>query len=137
MIYGQRGIQLRMMVFGDFIKTERGYQVRIFWAKQKDDDAGWREKSETFNLDEDLYNIVQAYRSIVLTRLEQEYPGRADWGKAIEHVPLFRRKLVQTGGDTKLVPVIVDLPDQNVLEQKPQAKFHTTLWNYKFLAASN
>ncbi|MGP8292311.1 site-specific integrase [Halomonas sp. KG2] len=136
MIYGQRGTQLRMMVFNDFIKTERGYQVRIFWAKQKGDDAGWREKSETFNLDEDLYNVVQAYRSIVLTRLEQEYPGRADWGKAIEHVPLFRRKLVQKGGDTKLVPVIVDLPDQNVLEQKPQAKFHitcgtTSLWLFQ------
>ncbi|MGP9551388.1 tyrosine-type recombinase/integrase [Halomonas sp. AOP42-D1-22] len=126
MIYGQRGIQLRMMVFGDFIKTERGYQIRIFWAKQKNNDAGWRAKPETFNLDEDLYNTVQAYQSIVLTQLEQEYPGRADWGKAIEHVPLFRRKLVQPGGDSKLVPVIVDLPDQNLLEQEPQAKFHTT-----------
>lgn len=124
MIYGQRGVQLRMMVFNDFIKTERGYQIRIFWAKQKGDDAGWREKPETFSLDEDLYNAVQAYRSIVLARLQQEYPGRADWDKAIEHVPLFRRKMVGRGGDNKQVPVIVDLPDQNTLEQMPQSKFH-------------
>ncbi len=126
MIYGQRGTQLRMMVFDDFIKTERGYRVRIFRAKQKDDNAGWREKPETFSLDEDIYNLVQAYRSIVLTRLEQEYPGRADWDKAIEHVPLFRRKMVGRGGDNKQAPVIVDLPGQNALEQAPQAKFHTS-----------
>lgn len=126
MIYGQRGAQLRMLVFNDFIKTERGYQIRIFWAKQKGDDAGWRAKSETFNLDEDLYNIVQAYRSIVLARLEQEYPGRADWDKAIEYVPLFRRRNGQKGGYNKLAPVIIDLPDQNALEQAPHAKFHIT-----------
>ncbi|MGP9738693.1 MULTISPECIES: site-specific integrase [Halomonas] len=124
MIYGQRGIQLRMIVFGDFIKTERGYQIRIFWAKQKGDDAGWRAKPEIFNLDKDLYNIVQAYRSIVLAQLEHEYPGRADWDKAIEHVPLFRRKLAHKRLGRKPVPVIVDLPDQNALEQAPQAKFH-------------
>ncbi|MGO1690936.1 MAG: site-specific integrase [Halomonas sp.] len=124
MIYGQRGIQLRMMVFDDFIKTERGYQIRIFWAKQKGDDAGWREKSETFNLDKDLYNTVQAYQSIVLARLEQEYPGRADWGKAIKHAPLFRRKLDNKIREKKSVPVIVDLPDQKALEQAPLAKFH-------------
>lgn len=126
MIYGQRGTQLRMMVFNDFIKTERGYQIRIFWAKQKGGDAGWRAKHETFSLDEELYNTVQAYRSIVLARLEQEFPGRADWDKAIEHVPLFRRKQEKQGGDTKLIPVIVDLPGQNALEQAPQAKFHTS-----------
>ncbi|MBB3231156.1 tyrosine-type recombinase/integrase [Halomonas stenophila] len=135
MIYGQRGTQLRMMVFNDFIKTERGYQVRIFWAKQKDNDAGWRAKSEIFNLDEDLYNFVQAYRSIVLARLEKEYPGRADWDKAIEHVPLFCRKLEKRGGDLKLTPVIVDEPDQNALEQAPQAKFHAAsgvVWSWLF-----
>jgi len=126
MIYGQRGTQLRMMVFDDFIKTERGCQIRIFWAKQKGDDAGWREKPEKFSLDEGLYNTVQAYRSIVLARLEQEYPGRADWDKAISHVPLFRRKMAQNGGDRKLPPVIVDLPSQNALEQAPQAKFHVS-----------
>ncbi|HDZ45489.1 hypothetical protein LCGC14_0194180 [marine sediment metagenome] len=126
MIYGQRGTQLRKIVFDDFIKTERGYQVRIFWAKQKGDDAGWRAKSETFNLDEDLYNIVQAYRSIILARLEQEYPGRADWDKAVEHVPLFRRKVEHQKSNNKLVPVIVDLPDQNALEHAPQAKFHAS-----------
>jgi len=126
MIYGQRGIQLRMMVFGDFIKNERGYQVQIFWAKQKDDDAGWRKKAETYSLDEDLYNTVQAYQSIVLARLEQEYPGRANWNKAIEHVPLFRRKRVRNGGYRNLFPIMADLPTQNTLEQAPQAKFHVS-----------
>lgn len=126
MIYGQRGVQLRMIVFDDFIKTERGYQIRIFWAKQKGDYAGWRAKSETFNLDEDLYNTVQAYRSIVLAQLEHEYPGRADWNKAIVNVPLFRRKLDQIGGNRRMIPVIVDLPDQNALEQTPKAKFHAS-----------
>lgn len=126
MIYGQRGVQLRMMVFNDFVKTERGYQVRIFWAKQKDNDAGWREKSETFSLDEDLYNLVQAYRSIVLARLEQEYPGRADWDKAIANVPLFRRKLENRAVGRELLPVIVDMPDHTSLEQEPKAKFHAS-----------
>lgn len=126
MIYGQRGIQLRMIVFDDFIKTERGYQIRLFWAKQRDDAAGWRAKFETFNLDEDFYNIVQAYQSIVLARLEKEYPGQANWDKAIKHVPLFRRKLSQRGGSYKLLPVLADLPDQNILEQAPQAKFHAS-----------
>ena len=124
MTYGQRGTQLRTLVFDDFIKTERGYQIRIFWAKQKGEDAGWRAKSEIFNLDKDLYNTVQAYRSIVLARLEQEYPDRADWGKAIQHVPLFRRKLDRSRRGGKPIPVLVDLPDQKALEQAPQAKFH-------------
>jgi len=126
MIYGQRGAQLRMMVFDDFIKTERGYQIRIFRAKQKGDDAGWRVNPETFNLDEDLYNIVQAYRLIILARLKQENSGQADWDKAIGNVPLFRRKMVHKGGDRKLASVIVDLSDQNALEQAPQAKFHAS-----------
>ncbi|MEH6643318.1 tyrosine-type recombinase/integrase [Vreelandella glaciei] len=134
MIYGQRGVQLRMIVFDDFIKTERGFQIRIFWAKQKSDGAGWRAKPETFNLDEDLYNIVKAYRSIVLARLEQEYPGRADWDKAIRHVPLFLRKLAgNRGSNRRLPPVMVDLPDQNTLEQTPHAKFHapySTIWSW-------
>jgi hypothetical protein len=115
-----------MIVFDDFLKTERGYQIQIFWAKQRGNDSGWRAKSETFDLDEDLYNIVQAYRSIVRARLEQEYPGRADWGKAIGWVPLFRRKLDQRGGSYKLLPVLADLPGQNALEQAPQAKFHAS-----------
>jgi len=126
MIYGQRGVQLRMMVFNDFIKTERGYQIRIFWAKQKGDDAGWREKPEIFSLDKDLYNTVQAYRSIVLARLKQEYPGRADWDKAIANVPLFRRRVEHHRSNKKLLPVIVDLPDQNALEQEPEVKFHAS-----------
>lgn len=126
MIYGQRGSQLRMMVFDDFIKTDRGYFIRIFWAKQKDDDSGWREKSETFNLDEDLYNTVQAYKSIIQAKLEQEYPGRADWNKAINNTPLFRRKLDHKIKDNKPVPTMVDLPDQKSLEQAPQARFHVT-----------
>lgn len=126
MIYGQRGTQLRMIVFDDFIKTERGYQIRLFWAKQRGDAGGWREKPTTFNLDEDFYNIVQAYQSIVLARLEQEYPGQVNWNKAIKHVPLFRRKLAQRRGSYKLLPVLVNLPDQNILEQAPQAKFHAS-----------
>lgn len=124
MIYGQRGTQLRMVVFKDFIKNERGHQVRIFWAKQRGDNAGWRAKSETFNLDEDLYNTVQAYRSIVLARLKQEYPGRADWDKAINHVPLFRRKINEVGRDGFNPPVIIDLPNQKALEDAPQQQFH-------------
>lgn len=124
MIYGQRGTQLRMMVFDDFIKNGQSFQIRIFWAKQRDDDAGWRVKSETFSLDSDLYNAVKTYQSIVLTRLEQEYPGRADWDKAIKHVPLFRRKLDHKRRDNKTVPVMVDLPGQKALEEAPQAKFH-------------
>lgn len=124
MIYGQRGSQLRMMVFDDFIKTERGYLIRIFWAKQKDNDAGWRTASETFNLDEDLYDTVQAYKAIVQAQLEQEYPGRADWNKAIKHVPLFRRKLDHKLRDNKTAPVIIDLPDQKSLEHAPQTQFH-------------
>ncbi|UZJ44208.1 site-specific integrase [Marinimicrobium sp. C6131] len=124
MIYGQRGTQLRMMVFDDFIKTERGCQIRIFWAKQKGDDAGWRTKSETFSLDEDLYDAVQAYKAIVLARLEQEYPGRADWNKAIKHVPLFRRKLDRPRRGSESLPVLVDFPDQKALEQAPKVQFH-------------
>lgn len=126
MIYGQRGSQLRMIIFNDFIKTERGYQIRIFRAKQRHGDTVWRSKPETFTLDEELYNLVQAYRSIVLARLDQEYPGRADWDKAIDHVPLFRRKLGHKVIGDKQIPVMVDLPDQNFLEQAPHVKFHAS-----------
>lgn len=126
MIYGQRGVQLRMMVFEDFVKIERGYQIRIFWAKRRGDDAGWREKSETFYLDEDLYNTVQAYKSIVLAQLKKEYPGRADWNKAIQHVPLFRRKRKSKGGNIHSLPVMIDLPDLHMLEQGSQLKFHAS-----------
>ncbi len=124
MIYGQRGSQLRMMVFDDFIKTDRGYLIRMFWAKQKGDDSGWRATSESFNLDEDLYNTVQAYKAIIQAKLEREYPDRANWCKAIGNVPLFRRKLDNEIREIKPVPVLIDLPDQNALEQGPQAKFH-------------
>lgn len=124
MIYGQRGSQLRMMVFDDFIKTEQGYFIRIFWAKQKGDDTGWRERSEMFSLDEDLYNTVQGYKSIVQSQLEQEYPDRADWHKAIKNIPIFRRKLDHKIRGNKPVPVIVDDSDQKALEQGPRAKFH-------------
>lgn len=123
MIYGQRGAQLRMMVFDDFIQVEKGYQIRLFRAKQRGEDTGWRVKSETFNLDEDLYNIVQVYRSIILFQLKQEYPGRANWDKAIKHVPLFRRKTVYKDNTSK-TSVIVDLSNQHLLEYSPQAKFH-------------
>jgi len=123
MTYGQRGVQLRMMVFDDFIKTDQDHKIRIWWAKQRTDDAGWRAKSETFGLDEDLYNTVQAYKAILLARLWQEYPGRADWDKAINHVPLFRR-LLEERGRVSNIPVLIDLPHQKALEDAPQPEFH-------------
>lgn len=127
MIYGQRGIQIRMMVFDDFIQCEQGYKIRIYWAKQRDDDgSGYRAKSETFNLDEELYNSVKAYKAIVLALLKQEYPDSADWDKAIKHVPLFRRKLIEKNdffGDLPL-PVLVDDPNHRALEEAPCARFH-------------
>lgn len=125
MIYGQRGQQICMVVFGDFIKTDEGCKIRLFFAKQRDEDAGWRAKSEIFSLDEDLYNTVQAYRAIVLARLWQEYPGHIDWDKAIKHVPLFRRKSVKSGSFFNS-PVMVDLPGQKALEHAPQSEFHAT-----------
>tara|TARA_R110001583_G_scaffold141890_1_gene294148 strand:+ start:1489 stop:3084 length:1596 start_codon:yes stop_codon:yes gene_type:complete len=128
MVYGQRGIQLRMTVFDDFIQSEQGYKFRIHWAKQRDDDsAGFRAKAETFNLDEDLYKTVQAYKAIVLTRLKQEYADRADWDTAIKHVPLFRRKLVAKNdySDDLPLPILVDDLDYKALEGAPQERFHT------------
>jgi len=123
MIYGQRGVQVRMFVFDDFMKTDQGCKIRIFWAKQQGDDAGWREKSEIFNLDDDLYNVVQGFKAITLARLWREYPQRADWDKAIKHVPLFRRKLEDRGRRNDL-PVLIDLPSQKALEVAPQEEFH-------------
>jgi hypothetical protein len=35
MIYGQRGAQLRMMVFDDFIKTDQGHKIRLFLVEAK------------------------------------------------------------------------------------------------------
>lgn len=133
MIYGQRGTQLRMMVFDDFFTSEKGCRVRIHWAKQKDDDsAGFRAKSETFNLDEDLYNTVQAYKVIVLTRLKKEYPGRADWDNAIKFVPLFRRKLIERSvAESRMAPVLLDDPQCKALEDAPQARFHISLSSTK------
>lgn len=127
MVYGQRSTQFRMMVFDDFIKSEQGYKIRIFWAKQKDDDAaGFRAKSEIFNLDEDLFNAIQAYQAIVLACLKQEYPGRVDWDKAIKHVPLFRRKLATKYdySNDAPIPVLLDDPDHKALEDAPQVRFH-------------
>lgn len=123
MIYGQRGVQLRMMVFDDFAKTDQGHKIRLFWAKQRNDEAGWRAKAETFSLDEDLYNTVQAYKAIILARLWQEYPDRADWDQAINHVPLFRRKTVHGSGVSD-PSVLIDLHNQIALEDAPQPEFH-------------
>ena len=126
MIYGQRGAQVRMMVFGDFTKTDQGCKVRFHWAKQKDDEAGWRTKSETFSLDEDLYNTVQAYKDMVLAQLWQTYPDGADWNAAIENVPLFRRKLDDEAEFSERLapPVLLDSPLQKALEEAPQPIFH-------------
>lgn len=129
MVFGQRGIQFRVMIFDDFIKREQDYIIRIHWAKQKDDEgAGFRGNSETFSLDEDLYNTIQAYQAIVLARLKQEYPGRADWDKAIKHVPLFRRKLTERNNFSNdiAIPVLAEDPDYEELEGSPQRRFHIT-----------
>ena len=126
MIYGQRGAQVRMMVFDDFTKTDQGCKIRIHWAKQKDDEAGWRKTSEIFSLDEDLYNTVQAYKAMVLAQLWQTYPDGADWNAAIENVPLFRRKLdgEARGYERINPPVLLDSPLQKGLEDAPQPIFH-------------
>ncbi len=126
MIYGQRGYQIRQMVFGDFTKTDQGCRIRFYWAKQKDYDADWRNKSETFSLDEDLYRTVQAYKAWVLAQLWKTYPDRADWDAAIANVPLFRRKM---SDDAEMLertapPVLLDSLHQKALEDAPQAIFH-------------
>ena len=131
MIYGQRGTQFRAVVFGDFIETEQGHKFKLFWVKQRDDDAGWRAKSETFSLDEDLYNTVQAYKAIVLSRLWREYPDRADWDKAINHVPLFRRKLLKGSDSFHNLPVLIDLPNHKSLEDAPQPDFQVVAGTVK------
>jgi len=130
MIYGQRGQQIRMAVFDDFLKTDEGCKIRLFFSKQRDQYAGWREKSEIFSLDEDLYNTLQAYRAVVLARLWKEYPDRVDWDKAIKHVPLFRRKEVKSGSFINS-PVLVNLPGQKALEHAPQSEFHATAGSVK------
>ncbi|MCQ4259787.1 site-specific integrase [Stutzerimonas stutzeri] len=126
MIYGQRGFQLRMMVFGDFTKIDQGCTVRFHWAKQKGYEAGWRAKAETFSLDEDLFNTVRAYKAMVLAQLWQAYPDGADWNAAIENVPLFRRKLNDEAGCRERLtpPVLLDSPLQKDLEAAPQPTFH-------------
>lgn len=128
MIYGQRGVQVRMMVFGDFMKTDQGCKVRFQWAKQKDDEAGWRTKSEIFTLDEDLYTAVQAYKAVVLAQLWQTYPGGVDWNVAIQNVPLFRKKLDHDEAGAwkrrRNPPVLLDSPLQQDLEYAPQPTFH-------------
>lgn len=127
MIYGQRGYQMRMMVFADFTKTDQGCMVRFHWAKQKDVEAGWRAKFETFSLDEDLYNTVQAYKAVVLAQLWKTYPNGVDWNAAIENVPLFRRKADNNEAapwERLNPPVLLDTPPQKGLEDAPQPIFH-------------
>ena len=127
MIYGQRGTQVRMMVFGDFTKSDQGFKVRFHWAKQKGDEAGWRVKSEIFSLDEDLYNTVQAYKAVVLAQLWQTYPDSADWNVAIENTPLFRKKLDhdEAGVQERLTPpVLLNSSLQKSLEEAPHPIFH-------------
>jgi len=134
MIYGQRGAQVRMMIFGDFTKSDQGCKVRFHWAKQKDDEVGWRAKSETFSLDEDLYNTVHAYKVMVLAQLWKTYPDGADWNAAIENVPLFRRKLDDEAGPMERVnpPVLLDSPLQKDLEDAPQPTFHVGSGTIKY-----
>lgn len=126
-IYGQRGVQMRMLVFGDFTKSNQGCKIRFHWAKQKDDEAGWRVKPEIFSLDEDLYNTVQAYKAAVLAQLWQTYPDSADWNVAIENVPLFRKKLEhdEAGVQERLTPpVLLNSHLQKSLEDAPHPIFH-------------
>lgn len=128
MIYGQRGIQVRMLIFGDFTRSDKGCKVRFHWAKQRNGEAGWRAKSETFSLDEDLYNTVQAYKAMVLAQLWQTYPEGVDWDVAIENMPLFRRKL---NDEARLQerwnpPVLLDSPLQKDLEEAPNSTFHVS-----------
>lgn len=137
MVYGQRGYQVRQMVFGDVTKTDQGCIIRFYWAKQRDDDADWRKKSETFSLDEDLYRTVQAYKAWVLAQLWKTYPDRADWDAAIANVPLFRRKL---NGDSETFerfnpPVLLDSLHQKALEDAPQSIFHVGSGTVKFWLA--
>tara|TARA_R110000850_G_scaffold52732_3_gene127112 strand:+ start:1431 stop:3023 length:1593 start_codon:yes stop_codon:yes gene_type:complete len=126
MVYGQRGVQLRMCVFDDFIRTEQGYKIRLFWAKQRDDAGGFRKNYVTFSLDADLYATVQAYQSLVLDRLKIECFDRADWDLAIKHVPLFRRKLARGDNpfDVDPLSVISGNNDLNSLESGPNPDFH-------------
>jgi len=127
MIYGQRRAQVQMMVFGDFTKGDQGCKVRFHWAKRKDDEAGWRAKFEIFSLDEDLYNIVQAYKAMILAQLWQTYPDGADWNVAIANVPLFRKKLDNNEAELQIrfdPPVLLDSPLQKALEDAPQPAFH-------------
>lgn len=129
MIYGQRGAQIRMMVFGDFTKPDQGCKIRIHYAKLKGDETGWRKKSEIFSLDEDLYNTVQAYKAMVLAQLWQTYPDGVDWNAAIENVPLFRQKLDdnKAGPRERLnPPVLLNSPLQKGLEDAPDSTFHVS-----------
>jgi hypothetical protein len=134
MIYGQRGTQLREIIFDDFITCDQGYKIRIQWAKQRNEDSASRSKSETFDLDVDLYKTVKAYQGYILARLKQEYPDHADWDNAIGHVPLFRRKF--TGKIFSILnrkaPVLLDDPDKIALEGAPQGRFHAPARSIKY-----
>lgn len=124
MIYGARSVQIRMMVFNDFTENDQGCYIKIHWAKRKDENSEWREKFETFYLDKELYEVVQAYRLSVLTMLEQQLPGRADWEKAINNFPLFRRKYDSRNDVKRVPPVIVDRLDYSSLEEGPDREYH-------------
>jgi len=124
MRYGQRGAQLRMMVFGDFFETERGFKVRLPFAKQRGEAGGWRAAFEEFNVDPEFYQLIQAYKTHVLQRLQQDYPDRANWERAIDHVPLFRAVAEGKGAVKGGYPILVDADDMHLLESDPQPKFH-------------
>lgn len=126
LVYGLRGVQLRALVFKDFVKKEQGCKIRLYWAKQRGQNAGWREKFETFHLDSDLYKIIEKYKLLVLSRLNEQYPSGIDWNKAIDNVPLFRRKRRSKGGDQKRIPEIIDLPVLKKLEKEPQNQLHAS-----------
>lgn len=68
------------------------------------------------------------YKTIILECLKREYPGRADWDKAIKHVPIFRRKNDERWSisDKAPLPVLVEDSDYQSLESEPQARFHAS-----------
>ncbi|WP_199775492.1 hypothetical protein [Microbulbifer pacificus] len=124
LIYGQRGVQQRMWVFDDFFVEDGKHKIRIFYAKEKDRDAQWRGKSETFNLSKEHYNLIQAYRKVTLETLKKQYPDSADWDTAIGNVPIFTRKRDRDKKRGFNLPVLVDRPNHKDLEAAPSPGFH-------------
>lgn len=126
MHFGQRSVQNRMMTFSDFFEIEQKYFIRIFFAKKRGVDSGWRRKSRNFGISKNLYETIKIYEKQVLNQLKEEYPGRANWEKAIPNIPLFRSTINGRGGNYSKLPVIIDLPELALLEKEPHMSFHVS-----------